>query len=278
MKTGIRAHDMKKTSPEGLSEALDNSKIKYIQLVIQKAFENISDTNLSKDRVESILKPLSDKSINIALIGAYFNPVHSNTEKVKANISRFKDHLKHASYFKTQYVGTETGSFNDDKWTYNPKNHTEEAYLQVKSVIQDLVSYAETVNATVLIEGAYNHVIYKPELLKRLVSEINSKHLKVIIDLYNYLNIDNYHQYQTIFESCLKLLKEDIVVFHMKDFLVQEGKLIQTGLGQGLIDFDFIIKKIKDTVPNAYLILEGITGEDITSSIKLINELEKKYE
>ena len=278
MKLGIRAHDINQTNPIELANSLENHHLEFIQLVLNKAFPNLPSNHLSIDLVNHIIEPFKQKSINIALLGAYFNPVHSDFEKVKANIKRFKEHLKYASYFNTRYVATETGSYNDDKWTYNPKNHTEEAYLKVKTIVQELVISAKEYNATVLIEGAYNHVIYNPYLLKRLIDDINSPHLKVIVDLFNYLNIDNYHQYKTIFETCLNLLKDNIVVFHMKDFIIQDNKLVQVGLGEGIIDFDYIIVNILKAHQDAYLILEGITGYDIKTSINLLKSLEKKYE
>ncbi|HHW79847.1 MAG TPA: sugar phosphate isomerase/epimerase, partial [Acholeplasmataceae bacterium] len=91
--------------------------------------------------------------------------------------------------------------------------------------------------------------------------------------LYNFLNIENYVNRMDIFQESLDLLSEHIVIFHLKDFIVENGKLKQVGLGQGLMDYPKIINLIKEYNPNAYLIFEGVVGEDIKTSFELINNL-----
>ena len=48
------------------------------------------------------------------------------------------------------------------------------------------------------------------------------------------------------------------------------------GLGQGLMDYPYLIKTIKENVPDAVLVFEGVTGDDIKSSREYIGELEAK--
>jgi len=275
MKIGIRAHDFKVNTPEELAVLARHYEFNYLQLVLNKAF-GINIEDLTPSDIEKLLEPFQKQKIKIALLGSYFNPVHSDLEFRNKNIARFKKHLELSKLFGTPYVGTETGSYQDSPWTYHPRNHLEESYLEVREIIRDLVSYAEMVDACVLIEGAFNHLIYKPELLKRLVDEIPSKNLRVIVDLYNYLNINNYQEQREIFKRAIDLLKDKITVIHLKDFVVSEGKLKQVGLGQGLMDYPYLIKTIKENVPDAVLVFEGVTGDDIKSSREYIGELEAK--
>lgn len=277
MKIGIRGHDLPAHTPEELAEQARGINFAFIQLVLSKSFGIDIGTLKAKD-IEDIMRPFREKGIKIALLGSYFNPVHSDPEYRKQNIERFKKHLELAKKFGTPYVGTETGSYMDSPWNYHPKNHLEESYLEVREVIRELVEFAEGVDACVLIEGAYNHLLYKPELLKRLIDDIPSKNLRVIVDLFNYLNIDNYQNHREIFSQAIELLKDKITAFHLKDFIVTDGKLKQVGLGQGLMDYQYLISKIKVNVPDAFLIFEGITGSDIESSRKFIIGLEDNYE
>ena len=68
-------------------------------------------------------------------------------------------------------------------------------------------------------------------------------------------------------------MKDKIVLFHLKDYIVDNGKLVQVGLGQGLMDFPFIIKTIKENFTDAFLIFEGVVGEDIDTSLSYIKNL-----
>ena len=205
------------------------------------------------------------------MLGAYFNPVHSNKELVAKNILKFKEHLLYENDFHAGYVGSETGSFNDDKWTYNPLNRTEEAFQEVKRIFSDLALYADLHNAKIALEGAFGHCMYQPKALKRLVDEIGSNSIYYTVDIYNYLAIENYEHHTDIFDECLDLFKGRIVIFHIKDFIVENGALKQCCIGKGLMNYDYIIPKIKENCPNAYLIFEGSKPEDMEYSYKFIS-------
>ena len=211
--------------------------------------------------------------LKVAMLGAYFNPVHSNKELVQKNKEYFIEHLKYASIVGADYVGTETGSYNDDKWTYNPKNQTEEGYQDTMSIFKELAIKAKEYKTTMLMEPAYGHVIFNVDTLKRAINELNNEFVKVTIDLYNLLYIGNYNNYKEIFINALSTFNDNIKIIHLKDFIVDGDKLVQTGLGKGILDYNFIIKSIKKYAPNATLVFEGVVGDDIESSLKLIKSL-----
>lgn len=271
MRIGIRAHDIFLNDPSALTKKIKSEGLGYVQLVLKKSFnKNIEELN--EEEIQNIVKNFQENDLQIAMLGSYFNPVHSNKEFLKTNIERFKNHLRLAKHFNTRYVGTETGSYLDDPWDYHPRNHLEESYCEVREVVRDLVRCAEKHDAVVLIEGAYNHLIYEPKLLNRLVREINSDNLRVTIDLFNYLNTENYLQQREIFDESLSLLKDKISVFHLKDFIYDNGKLVQVGLGQGLMDYPYYLEQMKN-LPDAVMIMEGIQGEDIASSVKYLKKI-----
>ena len=123
------------------------------------------------------------------------------------------------------------------------------------------------------MEGAAVHVCWNVATLKRAIDEINADNIKVIFDIYNYLDASNYQNYLDILDEGLKTFK-NIVVFHIKDCVFEDGKLKQVAPGKGIFDFDKILSKIKAYDKDAYLVLEGTTGDDIIPCIKFI---EKKW-
>ncbi len=275
MKIGVRVHDFGKS--DALKLALQAKEIGFdgVQLVLNKAI--IGETgladSLSKEKALNISKAFYDNGLEIFMMGAYFNPVHSNKDLVKTNIEKFKAHLKYLNDFNGHYVGSETGSFNDDKWTYNPLNRTEDAYQEVKRIFNDLAIYAKKHNSNIALEGAYGHCMYEPKALKRLVDEIDNGHVFYTVDIYNYLDYSNYKNYKDIFNECLELFKEKIVIFHLKDFLVENESLKQCAIGKGIVDYKWLLNKIKNTNPNAYLIFEGSKPEDMKNSFEFVKKI-----
>lgn len=272
MKIGVRVHDFGKSSAQELAKKAKAVGFDSVQLVLNKAIEGETGLagTLSKEKAEQYYEAFHREGLEIAMLGAYFNPVHSNKELVQKNIAKFKEHLCYENDFHAGYVGSETGSFNDDKWTYNPLNRTEEAFLEVRRIFRELADTAEKYGARIALEGAYGHCMYKPAALKRLVDSIGSDSIYYIVDIYNYLSIDNYLEHKAIFDECLRLFQGRIVIFHIKDFVVENGVLKQCCIGKGLMDFDYILPKIQRQCPNAYLIFEGSKPEDMEYSYKFV--------
>lgn len=271
MRLGIRGHDLgPKGSVADLIARCKENGFHYLQLVFKKSFDSIT---FGEESAISVAKELDDNNIKVAMLGAYFNPVHSNKELVRSNVEYFKKHLRLAHHFNCPYVGTETGSYNDDKWTYNPKNQTEEGYQETMAIFHELKAVAENEGSIILMEPAWGHVIYSVDQLKRAVDELNSQYVKVTIDIYNLLYLGNYQDYKNIFIKALSTFGEDIKIIHLKDFYPTAEKLVQCGLGKGMVDFEFILEKVREYCPEATLIFEGVTGEDIKPSKELIDKL-----
>lgn len=270
IKLGIRAHDIGCMNAEELAKKVNAIGFDGVQLVFKKAIDHDVDFNNLNDIKNAFTKP------NIMMLGAYFNPYHPDTNEVRKGFDYFKKHLEIASELNTLYVGTETGSYMGSPWSYHPKNHIDEALQDVVKVMKDLAEYAKKHSANLLIEGAYAHVAYSPDRLFQMLQLIDSTNVSVIVDLFNYLHIGNVNEMNHIFERSLELFKEKIVIFHLKDFIIQERKLVQVGLGQGLMDYPYMIKRIKQTCPNAFLIFEGVTGDDIDKSYQYIKTLLRK--
>ena len=272
MMVGVRAHDLIKGTIDEVLDSAEKNGFDAIQLVFKKALIN---QPFNEDNVKIVKEALTRHNIKVAMLGAYFNPVHSNKELVRSNIEYFKEHLRLAKELNCNFVGTETGSYNDDKWTYNPKNQTEEGYQETMKVFHELIEVAKENSTTILMEPAWGHVIFDVKQLKRAYDEINSENFKVTIDIYNLIYSGNYQNYKKIFIEALSTFKDDVKIIHLKDFYVEDGKIIQCGLGKGIIDFKFLLDTIKTYSPNATMIFEGVVGNDIPSSKELIDSLNK---
>jgi L-ribulose-5-phosphate 3-epimerase len=271
IKLGVRAHDLvSKQTPEDLAEALHQAGFSYVQLVFAKAFSEPSYDDAFVLRVKNAFDRYA---IKIAMLGAYFNPVHSDPQKVRDGVRTFEENLRIAHVYGNPYVGSETGSFNDSPWIYVPKNQTEEGYQQSKQVFKELANYAEKVGGHLSIEGAWGHVMYCPKQLRRLVDELNSPAVDVTVDLYNYLNEQNFYKRDEIFDEALSLFKDKVKIIHLKDAKLVDGKLIQLAPGKGDFHYPYMLSEILKYCPEATLVFEGVKDSDIATSKAFIESL-----
>ena len=279
MKIMVRVHDLGKDSAENLAKKTKEIGFDGVQLVLYKAIEGYAKEahTIPYDSLVETAQAFKKEGIEVGMLGAYFNPVHSNKELVKDNIERFKEYLGYTKDFDSKYVGSETGSYNDDKWTYNPLNRLDEALNIDIETFGELAKSARENNACIALEGAYGHCMYSPGQLNRLVSAIDNGHVKVTVDIFNYLDISAYdiNTQHLMFDESIKYFKDKIVIYHLKDFVVdkENNKLKQVGLGEGIMDLEYIVKNAQKLTPNAYLIFEGCPKDKMESSLKYIKSL-----
>lgn len=275
----IRAHDLGVKGEKEVALAAQNAGVDGIQLVAYKCAPDVKYEvgAITPSRAAEIGSAFTERGLDIPLIGAYFNPVHPNTEKVERGIGVFKDYLDVASTVGCKVVGSETGSYNGDPWIYHPMNHSDEALERVVETFSHLAEYAEDRGVNIGMEGAFGHVCHTPERLLEAVRRIGRDNIRIIFDLYNYLDISNVDETYDILDRGLSLFGKRILLFHVKDFVIGEGKLIQCGVGKGVLDYERILKKIYKHDPDAILVLEGTTGEDIGYAVsflrKIINDI-----
>lgn len=276
MKICIRAHDLGVKGTQDILTALKRLDIDGVQMVCYKAYDDIAykPGAITLQKAAAIAEAFRDAGAVIPLIGAYFNPVHSNKQKVADCKDIFADYLKVAATMGCNMVGSETGSFNDDKWTYHPRNRTEEALQTVVETFSELCDVGADCGAVVAMEGAAGHVCYDVDTLNRAQKMMNRTNTRVIFDLYNYLDESNQGDYLRILEKGLDVFGDRILLFHMKDCCFVNGdKPKQVAFGTGEMDIKTILKMIKAHDRNAVLTLEGTTGDDIRNAVKTIREV-----
>ena len=279
MKLMIRAHDLGVKGEGAVALAVKENLLDGVQLVAYKCTDDIKYAagGIDSVRATALGRGIRMYGGEIPLIGAYFNPVHPNEEKIQRGIEVFRDYLAVASDIGSSVVGSETGSYNGDPWIYHPMNHSDEALGRVVSVFTDLADYAAECGVNIGMEGAFGHVCHTPERLDEAVRLIGRDNIRIIFDLYNYLDISNYTSAYEILERGLRIFGDRILLFHIKDFVVGEGKLCQCGVGKGILDYDRIIEMIYNHNPNAILVLEGTVGEDIGYAVSYLREKINKF-
>ncbi len=275
MKICIRAHDLGVKGTAGILSRLQQLDLDGVQMVCYKAYEDIpyQPGGITAEKAAAIGEAFAGAGKMIPLVGAYFNPVHSDRAKAARCFDVFAEYLQHCRAMGCNVVGSETGSYNDEPWIYHPKNRTEEGYRLVADTFARLCDIAAAHGSMVAMEGSVDHVCYNVATLAK-VRRMMDRPTKVIFDLYNYLDAENQHDYLAILDEGLETFAGEILLFHMKDCcFVENGKPKQVPFGTGDLDLETVLKKIKAYDPDAVLTLEGTTGEYIAHAVQTIRSI-----
>lgn len=276
MQLGIRLHDTKKLPFEERILDVHNLGFACGHLALSKVIDEFptDDGALTPGLAMYIRKVFAKNDVDIAVLGCYLNLANPNPEKLAKITRRYLAHLRFASLLGCGVVGTETGAPNET-YTAVPECHGEEALRTFIQNLRPVVQYAEKTGVILAIEPVWKHIVYNPARAKRVLQEIASPNLQVILDPVNLLDISNYERQREIVEEAIDVLGDEIAMVHIKDFRAEGGKLVSVGAGLGQMDYTAVMKFMKEKKPFMHVTLENTTPED---SIQCKNHILKLYE
>ena len=71
----------------------------------------------------------------------------------------------------------------------------------------------------------------------------------------------------------MELLGDDIAMIHIKDFVVEDGKLVSVAAGTGEMDYTKIMKFIRERKPYVHVTLENTVPENAVAAREYIQNL-----
>lgn len=276
MQLGIRLHDTKKLNFEDRIADVHELGFACGHLALSKVITEFptNDGALTPGLAAYIRKVFAKNDVDIAVLGCYLNLANPNPDKLKDITHRYMAHIRFASLLGCGVVGTETGAPNET-YSYVPECHGEEALQTFITNLRPVVEYAEKMGVIIAIEPVWKHIVCNPKRARQVLDAIASPNLQIILDPVNLLDICNYEKQVEIVEEAIELLGDDIAMIHIKDYVVEDGKLISVGAGLGKMDYTAVIKFIKERKPYIHVTLENTTPEN---NIQCKNHILKLYE
>ncbi|MBL7041432.1 MAG: sugar phosphate isomerase/epimerase [Pirellulaceae bacterium] len=144
-----------------------------------------------------------------------------------------------------------------------PENETEEGYLRCRAAIEKWAKVAEKAGAVLSIEAYWRNVIGSIDRADRLLREVDSPALKLVMDPNNYLRKEDLPKMQPMLEEMFRRLGRHIVLAHAKDVKpVPEGTELPAS-GKGVLDYPLFLRLLAQLDRPLDLILEHLTLDDV---------------
>lgn len=274
MQLGIRLHDVKKAP---LAERLEIAKgqgFDCAHLALAKVITeySVKDEALTPGLAMHLRKLFAKNDLDVAVLGCYLNLATPNEADLKKNQKRYLTNIRFASLLGAGVVGTETGAVNE-KYTFEERNHTDEALEIFIKNFRPVVEYAEKMGVIMAIEPVFKHIVWNPVQTRKVLDAINSPNLQIIFDPVNLLDISNYERREEIFKESIEMFGDEIAVLHVKDFVIRDGQLISVAAGTGEMDYTQILKFIKEKKPYIHATLEDTKPENAEAARKFIQDI-----
>ena len=248
---GLRGHDIGNNFEEMCINA-KNAGITKLQFAMAKTVNdvNFDEIGYNGEISSKIKEQLDSYNLEVSVLGCYINPVNPNKENLNTELTRFKNFLHYAKDFGAGVVGTETG--------YLPsleEAHSEENYLTLVENLRPMVAEAEKLGVTIGIEPVYVMAINSPQRMKRLLDDLNSDNVGVILDISNLTYPATRYMQCDIINDSFDLFGDKIKAIHLKDFIFDGDKKNFTVAGRGELMCELIFDRVSmlDHTPDIIL-------------------------
>lgn len=277
MQLGIRLHDTMELPLEERLEEVKKQGFSCVHLALSKVItENpVTPETLTPGYAMYLKRLFEKKELDVAVLGCYLNLADPNQESLRAAAEAYLAHIRFAALLGCGVVGTETGAPNEE-YRYEPACHSEEALKLFIHNFRPIVEYAEKMGVIVAIEPVWRHIVYNPKRARQVLDEIHSPNLQIILDPVNLLDICNYENKTAIIEEAIELLGKDTAVVHLKDYSVAEGRLISLAAGKGQMNYEAVMKFMKQRKPYIHATLEDTVPENAVEARELMQRLWKE--
>lgn len=261
----IRGHDLSEVQTiEDLAEKTKEQGIHTLQLALGLSFpETPSGANEINSGMGNYVKRVLEKQeVTVGILSCYINMIHPDLTIRQELLTKFEQYLRYVSSFGASMVASETGCVLPEI-QYTEENFTDEAFAEAVSVIRRLVKAGEKYQMMVGIEPGLNHPVYSLARVEQLIQAVDSDYLGIILDPTNLITSSDYQEQVQLVEEAFERFGEKICAVHLKDFRVEQEKIVPVNLGDGVIEYTKIKEIIMKNRPYLYVVLEETKDDGI---------------
>ena len=218
----------------------------------------------------TIRRELAARDIRMAAVSGTFNIIHPDLEQRRAGMRRLRVLAAACHDLGTEVITLSTGTRDpENMWRRHPDNDTPDAWHDMIAALREAVQIAEEHAVTLAFEPEVANVVDSAAKGRRLLDEIGSPRLRVVMDGANLFQAGDLPRMREILEEAFALLGNDIVLAHAKD-LSRDGEAGHEAAGTGLLDYDLYLSLLRRVGYRGPLILHALAEEQVDSCVAFL--------
>jgi sugar phosphate isomerase/epimerase len=202
----------------------------------------------------------AQQGVAIAAVSGTYNMIHPDLAVRAAGLRRLGVLIAAAGAMGTGMVTLCTGTRDaDDQWRHHPDNATQESWRDLRMEMAKAAALAEAAGVRLGIEPELANVVDSAAAARRLIDELASPSLAVVLDPANLFEVADAATRRDLVVRAVDLLADRIVMAHAKDRDAAGGFVTA---GQGVIDFAHFISRLRAVGFNGDMVAHGLSAAE----------------
>jgi sugar phosphate isomerase/epimerase len=201
---------------------------------------------------------LDAQGIEVAAVDGTYNMVHPDQDRRARNLGHLVRLIHLAPSFGTRIVTLCTGTRDEVMWRPHRDNQSDAAWTDLVAQLAVATEAAEAAGIQLAFEPEYNNVVNSAQLARRLIDEVGSTSLKVLMDGANLFHRGDLDRMQDHLVESFALVGPDIVLAHAKD-LDHDGDAGGRAAGLGKLDYSLYLSELQGSGFDGAIVLHQLT-------------------
>lgn len=272
MRPGIFARTFARSSPEEVFDALASYGLGETQFNMSVAGLSSLPDEISPELADRVRVAAAERGISLAALSGTFNMIHPDIGVRRDGSSRLGVLAGACEKLGTSTLTLCTGTRDlENMWRRHPDNAGPEAWRDLLASMQEALEMAEEHGVTLAFEPEPANVVDSAEKGRRLLDEMRSPHLKVVVDAVNLFDARDPARWlprsEEVMAEAFDLLGGDLILAHAKD-VTESGEVV--AVGKGDLDYDLYLKLLNKAGYGAPLVVHGLAEEEVEGSLAFL--------
>lgn len=272
MRIGLCTTDFDHVMPAGeLFSTMADMKFEVTQLAFCSVAEcGFTPSNhieipgsVSPEAIRAIRKASRETGIPVDAVNGTWNMAHPDRAVREEGLKRFEGFLDAVTQLDCNLVSLCSGTRSPAHlWSYDPATALPDAWEDMLDTMRRAALLAEKHGVVMAIETEAANVIDTPARARRVMDEVGSPNLKMILDCANLFHAGEVSEaiMRPRIDEAIEQFGRDIVIAHGKDIRPSEG-IDFCGTGFGIVDFPYMVEKLRSVNFAGDMMLHGIYSE-----------------
>ena len=272
MRIGIFAKTFSCPSLEGVLDAVVGHGIRETQFNMSVAGLPSMPDEIDPALADRVREACARRDVTVAAVSGTFNMAHSEEEVRRDGLRRLGVIAGSCERLGTSTITLCTGTRDrEDMWRRHPDNGTPEVWRDMLATVQEALETAEEHGVTLAFEPEINNIVHSAEKGRRLLDEMRSPRLKVVMDAANLFDAEDparrLSRSEQILDEAFEMLGDDIVIVHAKDVRMS-GEVV--AVGKGDLDYGLYLKHLSEAGYGGPLLMHGLADEEVEGSLAFL--------
>ena|SRR5579859_2151036 len=263
-------HHIIRPDIEGVAAAIAKHGLSAVQLNLESAGLPPLPSTFDPALCRRIRAAFDDRDLVISGLSGTFNVIDPDSAKVRDHVARFDVLARWCRELGCNVITACTGTRHPaSMWRFHPENALPESWRAMVETMRQITTIAEASDVTIAFEPEVVNVVDTAAKARRLIEEVGSDHLRVVMDPANYFHPPMLVHMDEVLDAVFEQVGAFIALGHAKDVRgpdIGGTECVRPAAGTGMLDYTRYMRLLRASGFDGGLIMHSLSELEVAAS------------